>query len=160
MFTQERSQGAETAGPFTLARLVERWRQERRGEKEVELTDVLADESGLTEAGRLLIQLLAARETRPHYDATRRELQWRGRLVKRLKRAGCNQTAVLIAFENLGWPARIENPLESDGLTDTKAQLRETVRALNAGQEQDARIQFHSDDGGVRWQAAEWLGAA
>ena len=152
MLAQARVEGPREAGPLTLGRLLERWGQLKGGAGPATLADLVADDGGLTDAGRLLMQLLAGREARPQYDAGSRELRWQGLVVKRLQRAGCNQQTVLEAFEQQGWPARIDDPLQPDRLTDTKTRLRETVRALNEKQGVGARIRFHSDDGGVRWE--------
>lgn len=153
MLAQARVEGPREVGPLTLGGLLELWGQLKGGAEAADLEDLVADDGGLTDAGRLLMQLLAGCEARPHYDTGSRELQWHGQVVKRMQRAGCNQQTVLEAFEKQGWPARIDDPLEADRLIDTKARLRETVRALNEKQGAGARIRFYSDDGGVRWEA-------
>src|SRR4051812_16934362 len=154
MLKQRGPQEPVPAGLWTLGALLQRLQQGREDRAEVTLTEVVADEGGLTPSGRLLMVLLAGREARPRYDAASRELRWRGRLVKRLERAGSNQLPVLLEFERQGWPARIDDPLPPDRGTDAKVRLRETVNSLNDRHKYHG-IRFMVIDGGVGWEAVD-----
>jgi hypothetical protein len=110
----------------------------------------------LTASGQVLFQFLlrcqVAKEA-PRYDASRRALSWCDVVVKRLKRDAPSQEAVLEAFEAVGWPQRIDDPLEEVYGLDAKERLRETVKSLNRGLTQGT-IRFHADGtgSGMCWE--------
>jgi hypothetical protein len=55
-----------------------------------------------------------------------------GRLVKRFRQPAVLQHAVLSAFQELGWPARMEDPLPPmDDPQAAKLRLREVIKRLN-----------------------------
>jgi hypothetical protein len=70
-----------------------------------------------------------ARRQVPEYRADRRELLWRGEVVRRYRREAGNQLAVLRAFQERGWVGWIENPLGQE--EDAQARLMQTVKDLN-----------------------------
>jgi hypothetical protein len=89
----------------------------------------------------------------PIWNKRDRELQWRGKLVKRFTTPAINQELLLDEFEKRGWVRRIENPL-SDAINDlSKEQLAQAVRRLN-GCQREPRIRFTRDGTGhgVRWE--------
>ncbi len=91
------------------------------------------------------------KKTLPIWDAEHHELRFGRRLVKRFSRPAPNQELILAAFQELGWPARIDNPL---GGKHKRAHehLRDSVKRLNRGQ----NILHFSADGtgeGIRWEA-------
>jgi hypothetical protein len=92
----------------------------------------------------------------PHWDATGQVLCLAGRVVKRFRYASPNQEAVLAAFEEENWPRRIDDPLRPVGGKDSKQRLRDTIRTLNAKQE-NLLIRFHSGGTGehVIWEPVE-----
>jgi hypothetical protein len=92
----------------------------------------------------------------PQWDAMRRELIVGGQVVKRFRVPARNQEAVLVAFEEEGWPHRVYDPLSPDGDTDTKQRLRETIKALN-GHRLARIIRFRGDGTGegVCWELAD-----
>src|SRR5262249_6229217 len=47
---------------------------------------------------------------RPRWDAGARELTWQGGLVKRFQNPARCQELILAAFEEEGWPVRIDDP--------------------------------------------------
>src|SRR5262249_44432444 len=49
---------------------------------------------------------------RPKWDADRRELWYGAVLCKRYRRPAPNQEKILAAFEEDGWPGRIDDPLD------------------------------------------------
>jgi hypothetical protein len=86
---------------------------------------------------------------RPRWDARTREVWFRSRLVKRLRRTAPNQECVLAAFEETGWPRRMDDPLPRGA-----DRLRETVKSLNRGQLWPAlRFTIEADGQGLRWVA-------
>ena len=56
---------------------------------------------------------IAPAHTIPDWDATRRELRYRGQVVKRYRVPAKNQSLVLTAFQEEGWPGYIDDPLAS-----------------------------------------------
>jgi hypothetical protein len=85
----------------------------------------------------------------PHWDAELRELRLGSRIVKEFKQPAPNQETILAAFEEDGWPARIDNPLPGP---DAKQKLHDTITRLNRHQRQPL-LHFHADNNGqgVRW---------
>lgn len=91
----------------------------------------------------------------PHWDADRQELTYLGRLVKRYRLPSPNQTAILSAFAEEGWPARIDDPLSPHGDQDPKRRLHDTIRNLNRAQS-FSLLRFVGDGSGqgVLWERA------
>jgi hypothetical protein len=71
----------------------------------------------------------------PRWDNEDRVLWVAGRIVKRYSRPSPNQEAVLRAFEEEGWPCRIDDPLPPKGEMVPKARLHDTIKWLNRNQE-------------------------
>jgi hypothetical protein len=90
----------------------------------------------------------------PHWDADRREFSFRDQVLKRFRSPAPNQELVLTAFEEEGWPPRIDDPLPPHADQDSKRRLRDTIATLNRGQKV---IRFLADGlgQGVRWEAVE-----
>ena len=72
-------------------------------------------------------------ERRPVWDRLKRELRVGGTVVKRFKQAASNQVLVLDAFEEEGWPPRIDDPLPPRGEQDRKRRVHTTISNLNRG---------------------------
>jgi hypothetical protein len=91
----------------------------------------------------------------PQWDKQRRELTINGQVIKRYRLPASNQIAVLMAFEEEGWPSRVFDPLQPDGDHDPKRRLHETIKALNRHHRVKI-IQFHGDGTGegILW---EWV---
>jgi hypothetical protein len=89
----------------------------------------------------------------PHWDAAGQVLRLAGIVVKRYDYSSPNQEAVLATFEEEHWPRRIDDPLRPVEGTDSKQRLRDTIRSLNAKQE-NLLIRFHSGGTGehVIWE--------
>lgn len=88
----------------------------------------------------------------PQWDHQARILRVGGRIVKRFKRPSPNQEIVLMAFEEEGWPRRIDDPLSPNGEIDPKRRLHDTIKGLNRHQEN--QLLHFSGDGrgeGVCW---------
>jgi len=89
----------------------------------------------------------------PYWDSRLRELRLGRVLVKRFRQPSANQERILAAFQEEGWPERIDDPLPPDPEHDPKERLRATVKALNRNQ-QHRLIRFQSDGRGqgVLWE--------
>jgi hypothetical protein len=55
-------------------------------------------------------------------------------LIKRLRQPSSTQEIVLVAFEDEGWPPKIDDPLRPQEGMDQKYRLRATIRSLNTHQ--------------------------
>lgn len=88
----------------------------------------------------------------PRWDRDRTELRVGGLLVKRFKIPAVYQESILAAFEELHWPARIDDPLP-DGGEPSEGRLQQAVEDLNR-QQKTRLIQFARDANGrgVRWE--------
>jgi hypothetical protein len=86
------------------------------------------------------------------YNAELFELWVNGTLVKRLDIRATNQIAILKAFQEENWPARVDDPLHPNG-GDDKARLRATIHCLN-GYQHPPSIRFFADGSGhgIRWE--------
>lgn len=89
----------------------------------------------------------------PHWDLERRELTVGGVLVKQFKLPAPNQEAILSAFEEDGWPPRIDDPVPPRANQDPKRRLNETITSLNRKQ-QNRLVRFLGDGSGqgIRWE--------
>jgi hypothetical protein len=52
-------------------------------------------------------------------------------LIKEFRPPAVNQELVLAAFEEEGWPSRIDDPLPSTSNIDPRGRLHDTIKALN-----------------------------
>ena len=91
------------------------------------------------------------RTRRVEFDKERLELRVNGRAVLRFYREVGNQVAILRIFEDLGWPAEVDNVLGRPGPLDPKHRLSDAVCALNLRQKM---IHFWVIRGtrAVRWE--------
>jgi hypothetical protein len=111
----------------------------------------------LTPTGAALAQQLfagpapAAVEGRPRWDGGRRQLRFRGVLVKQLLERAPTQIYLLTALEECGWPGRLDDPLPG-GHADAGRRLRDPARSLNLGQAHRL-LHFEAEPGsqGFRW---------
>jgi len=87
-----------------------------------------------------------------HCDRTLRLNQ---QIVKRFKWRAANQEAILSAFEEEGWPRRIDDPLSPLEDQDPKRRLSDTIKGLNKKQV-NPLIRFRGDGTGegVIWEAS------
>jgi len=95
----------------------------------------------------------ASRGLTPSWDRDRRELRLGGALIKRFKTTAPNQEAIIAAFEEEGWPPRIDDPIPPQFGQDPKCRLHDTINALNRNQK-NRLINFLGDGSGqgVRWE--------
>lgn len=89
----------------------------------------------------------------PHWDRDRQELRVDGQIVKQFKVPAPNQEMLLAAFEEEGWPPRIDDPLPPQEDQDPKRRLHDTINSLNRNHRIDM-IRFLGDGTGtgVRWE--------
>ena len=89
----------------------------------------------------------------PHWDADRRELILATRAVKRFPQPSPNQERILAAFEEEGWPCRIDDPLPRKPGSDSHRRLQTAIKCLNHHQEHPL-IRFAGDGTGegIRWK--------
>jgi hypothetical protein len=94
----------------------------------------------------------AAHLARPRWDPECRVLLVGGRVVKQFRVPAGNQELILAAFEEMGWPRHIDDPLPPVHDLDPKQRLRDTISRLNRNQKQRL-IRFHGDGNGrgLRW---------
>jgi hypothetical protein len=90
---------------------------------------------------------------RPVWDSERHELRVGDLLIKRFKWPAINQVALLAAFQEEEWPARIDDPLPPRPEQDPKRRLHDTIKCLNRNQ-QSGLIHFRGDGTGegVVWE--------
>jgi hypothetical protein len=89
----------------------------------------------------------------PCWDAQRRELRYKGLLVKQFKQPAESQEIILGAFEEEGWPPRIDDPLPPQRDQDPKRHLHVTITNLNRHQKH--RVIRFAGDGtgrGICWE--------
>ena len=89
----------------------------------------------------------------PRWDRDRHQLSLGRQLIKEFKLNSPNQEAVLMAFEEEGWPPRIDDPLIPHPDTEPKERLRNTIKSLNRKQVHRL-IRFMGDGTGeaIRWE--------
>ena len=92
----------------------------------------------------------------PVWDAENRTLYVDKVLVKRFKWRAENQEAILSAFQEEGWPRRVDDPLPPKEEQDSKRRLSDTIKCLNKKHAAE-RIRFHGDGTGegVVWELVE-----
>jgi hypothetical protein len=91
----------------------------------------------------------------PRWDHQRRQLRMGAQLVKEFKLPSPNQETLLMAFEEDGWPPRIDDPLPPVAHLDSRRRLHDTIKALNRKQKHSL-IRFRGDGSGegIRWEPA------
>jgi hypothetical protein len=91
---------------------------------------------------------------RPSWKIEAGELWWQGECIRRFRHDANSQRRVLDAFEELGWPNHIDDPLPGSRGVNCKQRLRETIKSLNRGQ-RPLRLRFRCDGTGegIRWEA-------
>jgi hypothetical protein len=89
----------------------------------------------------------------PVWDRQRRVLVIGGRVVKKFRVPSPNQEAVLVAFQREGWPVCVADPLPPTAAKFAKIRLHDTIKCLNARQE-NRLIRFRGNGmgNGVLWE--------
>jgi len=75
--------------------------------------------------------ILTGSQENPQWDAASLELRLGDVLLRQLREDAANQIRILAAFEEEGWPTRIDDPLPPHGDVDPRQRLRDTIRRLN-----------------------------
>ena len=92
----------------------------------------------------------------PEWDEERRELRWRGQVVKRFRQHAENQELILRAFQKAGWPVSIEDPLPWADDIDSQERLHDAIKNLNRHQRPRLLIRFRGlGSGRILWEPAE-----
>ncbi len=75
------------------------------------------------------------------------------RIVKRFKWRAVNQEMILSAFQEEGWPVRIDDPLAPSPEVAMKRRLSDTIKCLNRKQ-QSKLLHFRGDGTGqgILWE--------
>ncbi len=107
----------------------------------------------LCAAVNLAVTLPGGQAACPLWDRDRQQLRVGNQIVKQFKVPAINQEAVLAAFEEEGWPVRIDDPLAPQPKIDPKRRLHDTINALNRNQRRSL-LRFSGDGSGqgVRWE--------
>jgi len=89
----------------------------------------------------------------PCWDPEHRVLRLGQAVVKAYRRRSPNQEAILNAFQEEAWPARVDDPLPPRGDQLPKERLHDTIKSLNQRHEQSL-IRFFGDGTGegVCWE--------
>jgi hypothetical protein len=96
------------------------------------------------------------KETRPAWDKARRILVFAGVVIKRFNWPARNQELILTAFEEMGWPERIDDPLPITEGISQKDRLHDTIKCLNRKRLVKS-IRFAGDGSGqgICWRRSE-----
>ena len=94
----------------------------------------------------------------PVWNPALRELQLSRRFVKRFARPAPILEAILARFQELSWPARIDDPLPPQAGIDPRQRLHDAIKRLNRCQKPQF-IRFSGDGTakGIRWELVESL---
>lgn len=94
--------------------------------------------------------------TVPHWDSQRHRLSAQGLVIKEFKVHSPNQETVLMAFQEEGWPPRIDDPLPPHREIDPKRRLHDTIKSLNRNQKNNI-VRFLGDGTGqaIRWELVD-----
>jgi hypothetical protein len=93
------------------------------------------------------------RSNHPCWDADRRVFHLGGIVVKQFKVPAPNQETILSAFQEEGWPPRIDSPLSPRPGEDAVRRLNDSISRLNRNQRHRS-IRFRSDGKGegICWE--------
>jgi hypothetical protein len=95
---------------------------------------------------------LAANALLPVWDSHCRELRLGRVVLKRFRQPAKNQEAILAAFQEEGWPARIDSPIPGAFGHDSTAQLHDAVKRLNQQHPRFIRFECDGSGEGVMWR--------
>jgi hypothetical protein len=90
----------------------------------------------------------------PRWDAERRQLWYGDQLVKWYRQPADSQQTILAAFEEEGWPPRIDDPLPKVHGIMPRDRLHDTLKRLNRDQLATLLL-FRRDGSG---EGVEWVG--
>ena len=78
-----------------------------------------------------------------------RGLRYNRKVIKRFRVPAPNQELVLTAFQEMGWPRFIDDPLPPAKEQDSKHRLRVTIKSLNRHQIASL-LRFHGNGNGLQ----------
>jgi hypothetical protein len=111
--------------------------------------------SGESQSDPSILRLAGAGDAAeiPRWDRQMRVLRVGAEVVKFFRQPSCNQEAVLSAFEEEGWPLRIDDPLQPLEGQDSMRRLNLTIWRLNKHQ-RNHLIRFFGDGTGqgICWE--------
>ena len=92
----------------------------------------------------------------PYWDAEYRELRVGQCVIKEYRVPSPNQEAILVAFQEEGWPHHIHDPLTPQRDVEPKCRLHDTIKRLNR-LHKERLIRFHGNGTGegVCWEYVE-----
>ena len=98
----------------------------------------------------------ASVELVPKWDSARQRLTFGTTIIKEFKVPAANQEMIISAFEEEGWPPRIDDPLPPQPEQDPKRRLHDTINSLNRNQK-SFLLRFLGDGSGqgIRWEPVE-----
>lgn len=88
---------------------------------------------------------------KPHWNRDRRELTFRGQLVKCYRVPSPNQELILSVFQEEEWPEFIDDPLPPHDNLEPHRRLQATVKSLNRHQN-DRLIRFRGNASRIFWK--------
>jgi hypothetical protein len=96
---------------------------------------------------------LVNRPGKPRWDKVGRKLWWGNKVIKEFLRPSVCQELVLDAFEELGWPECIDDPLPISKEINPKRRLHDTIKRL-IGHHIFQAISFHGNGNGqgIAWR--------
>lgn len=90
---------------------------------------------------------------KPRWDADTRRLCLGDSLVKQFKCPAENQERIIVAFDEEGWPPRIDDPLPPVAEVNPKKRLHDTINAFNRNQiEPLIRLKGDGTGEGILWE--------
>lgn len=105
--------------------------------------------NGKNNSNRHLTDMLALAqvEAKPSWNRDRKELRYGESIIKQFRWAAANQETILMAFEEDGWPPRIDDPLPQKLNHSPKSRLHDTIKCLNRNHKKRL-IRFNGDGTG------------
>src|SRR5262249_16035588 len=92
---------------------------------------------------------------RPCWDKRRRQLCWRGLVVKQFRSPAPNQELILDALQDEGWPAPLHHPLPHSPNHEPPRRLRAPVERPSLDQRRRVlRLRAAGNGCGVCWEPA------
>jgi hypothetical protein len=103
-----------------------------------------------------VVMALGAIKQKPSWDRERKELRFGQWIIKQFRWLAVNQETILMAFEEEGWPLRIDDPLPRKLNQDPKHRLHDTIKCLNRNHKKRL-IRFNGDGTGegILWTLLE-----
>jgi len=92
-----------------------------------------------------------ARSLIPVWDAARRELRLGQVVLKRFRQPAKNQEAILAAFQEDGWPIRIDSPIRNGNDANAPERVHNAVKRLNRQIRRFIRFESDGNGEGVMW---------